>query len=270
MSYSHFYRDSSMLHASMSGCMGTQFDMLLVGDDSAKLQRIWSEVESSVVSLQKRLSRFERGGELYNLNCNAAMGFVAVSDQLWEVLSECYGYNQLTGGYFDITLGEHHNWVLDSASQSIYFISESMSLDLGAYGKGCAIDMIRSRLSTEGITSAFVNFGNSSILAMGRHPCGDCWPISVVNPYTKEVLVEYELRDTTLTVSGNTPSHEGHIVDPRTGEYDMRRRVVAVECHDPKLGEVLTTSMMLMGDDESQSLYERVGERVVSRYVENL
>lgn len=259
-----------MLHASMSECMGTQIDVLLVGEDESFLQGLWREIETLLGAMERSLSRFDAEGELYHLNENGAMMSVELSDLLWEVLKECREYNQLTNGYFDITLGSALNLVLDSDDRSAYFIDETMSLDLGAYGKGCALECIRERLKAEGVESAFVNFGNSSILALGCHPCGDCWPIAVADPYSGEPLAEYKLKDSVLTVSGNTPSHAEHIINPHTGEYDIRRRVVAIESNDPKLGEALTTSMMLMPDSEVDELYERVRGRIKSRYIKNL
>lgn len=270
MSYLHYYKESAILHASMSGVMGTQFDALLVGDDELMLRSVWHKIENIVKELERRLSRFFEGGEIYEVNCNAAMTPVEVSDLLWSVVSECHEYYKLTEGYFDITLGSGNHLELDEAERSIYFVDESMSIDLGAYGKGCALDLIWEILRIEGIESAFVNFGNSSILAVGHHPCGDSWPISVADPYSGEALAEYRLSNMTLTVSGNTPTHQEHIVDPHTSEFDKRKRVVAVECDDPRLGEALSTAFMLMDVEQSERLYERVKGRIVSRYIKDL
>lgn len=270
MAYLHYYRDSSMLHASMKGCMGTQFDALLVGEDEILLRKIWHKIEQVILSLQHRLSRFCEGGELYEINCDAMMSSVEVSDLMWSVLCECRDYNRLTEGYFDITVGRAEHLVLNESDRSVYFVDENMTLDLGAYGKGCALDLIWEILKIEGVESAFVNFGNSSILAVGHHPCGDCWPISVADPYSGEPLAEYRLSDSTLTVSGNTPTHEQHIVDPFTNEYDKRRRVVAVECDDPRLGEALSTAFMLMDEERGERLYDAVRDRIVSRYIKDL
>lgn len=250
--------------------MGTQLDLLLVGDDETLLGEVWREIERLIVALERQLSRFDKEGELYNLNNEAIYDSVELSETLWEVLSDCAKYNKLTNGYFDISLGRSSYLVLDERLHSAYFIDETMSLDLGAYGKGYTLDRIWLLLKAKGIRNAFVNFGNSSILALGHHPCGDNWDIAVTNPYSGESLAEFSLCDSTLTVSGNTPSHEGHIVDPRSGERDMRRRVVAIESRDPKLAEVLTTSMMLMSDEESEELYNKVKEKIVSRYIKDL
>ncbi len=259
-----------MLHASMSGCMGTQFDALLVGDDELFLRSVWHKIEQMLESLQNRLSRYSNEGELYKINQNAMMAPIEVSDLMWSVLNECRDYNKLTEGYFDITVGSQDFLILDESDRSVYFVDENMSLDLGAYGKGCAIDLIWEILRIEGVESAFVNFGNSSILAMGHHPCGDSWLISVADPYSGEPLAEYSLSDMTLTVSGNTPTHEEHIVDPFTSKYDRRKRVVAVECDDPRLGEALSTAFMLMDEQQGERLYEAVKEQIVSRYIKDL
>ena len=48
MSYSNYYAASGLFHGSMSSVMGTQFDILMVGSDSALLGTVWEKVESEV------------------------------------------------------------------------------------------------------------------------------------------------------------------------------------------------------------------------------
>src|SRR5262249_61236505 len=55
------------------------------------------------------------------------------------------------------------------------------SLDLDAFGKGVALDRIARRLGRAGDASALLNFGESSLMAVGRAPRGG-WPVALRDP----------------------------------------------------------------------------------------
>ncbi len=70
-------------------------------------------------------------------------------------------------------------------------------------------------------------------LPVGSHPCGDYWPVGLDNPYTKERVADLKLCDSSLSTSGNMPSHPRHIINPQTGHYVEDRRMVSVIADDP-------------------------------------
>ena len=124
-----------------------------------------------------------------------------------------------------------------------------VTVDLGGIGKGYALTRIRELLEKNGVEKALVNFGNSSVLAVGSHPLGDYWPVGVDNPFTKEHMADLKLRDTSLSVSGNMPSHPRHIVNPLTGKFVEAKKMVSVVAKDPVVAEVLTTAFMVADEE---------------------
>ena len=217
MAYSNYYAASGLFHGSMSSVMGTQFDILMVGSDPRLLGTVWEKVESEVQRL--------------------------------DILLNCKRYNELTEGYFDITLQGFDQVLLTEEDKSIFFFSESLHIDLGGYGKGYALAKIRELLEENGIGKALVNFGNSSVLAVGTHPCGEYWPVGLDNPFTKERIADLKLSDSSLSISGNMPSHPRHIVNPHTGTFVEDKKMVSVVAKDPVVAEILTTAFMICGDE---------------------
>lgn len=234
--------------------MGTQLDMLLVGEDEHYLHQLWCEVEMQVRHLEQVMSRFDPQSELYRINQAAQRGVAAPSDELWSILSRAFDYYHTSRGYFDITLGRLSFVDIDYDSHTISFKDKSIYLDLGGYGKGLTLTHIENIVKRSGIANAFVSFGNSSILALGHHPKSDCWSISTNNPYTKEAVDSFNLRDVTLTVSGESPSRSRHIINPHKGVYNSERKMVAIVSRDPVLGEVLSTAGVLMSDEEFKQI----------------
>jgi thiamine biosynthesis lipoprotein len=71
---------------------------------------------------------------------------------------------------------------LDPNSRSVRFEREGVMIDLGAIGKGYAIDRAVELLRDAGITSALVHGGTSTIYGLGRPPDADAWRIEIASP----------------------------------------------------------------------------------------
>ena len=135
MAYSNYYAASGLFHGSMSSVMGTQFDILMVGSDPRLLGTVWEKVESEVQRLDKMLNRFDPESEVSFVNREAGHYPVTVGEELWNILLNCKRYNELTEGYYDITLQGFDQVLLTEEDKSIFFFSESLHIDLGGYGK---------------------------------------------------------------------------------------------------------------------------------------
>lgn len=249
MSYSNYYTASGLFHGSMSAIMGTQLDLLMIGKDAELLTTIWNKILKELERLALMMNRFNPKSEISLLNQTASLYPISISEELWIILQDCKRYYELTRGCFDITLQGFDQILFEEEDYSVFFLSESLQLDLGGYGKGYALSKIEVLLKEAGISNALLNFGNSSILALGKHPCGEYWPVGLDNPYTKERLADIKLCNHSLSISGNMPSHVQHIVDPRTGMFVEGKKIVSVVAKDPIVAEVLTTAFMIVEEE---------------------
>ncbi|MBK5720985.1 FAD:protein FMN transferase [Dysgonomonas sp. Marseille-P4677] len=230
--------------------MGTRLDALIVNPNKNVSMQCWLDIEAEVSRLSKLFNKFDENSELYTINKQAAHSPLFVSDELWSVFIDCKRYHSMTLGYFDISLSNYTKVSLDSVKQTVFFQDEGIQLDLGAFGKGYALERIRNILLLNKINCALINFGNSSVLALGSHPFGDSWPIGIEDPYNPQnTLGVVELKDSTLSTSGNMPSHTKHILDPHTGVYSEVRKIVSVKASNAVDAEVLSTSLMIAPED---------------------
>src|SRR5262249_22811753 len=97
-----------------------------------------------------------------------------------------------------------------------------MAIDLGGFGKGVALDRIAARLRSEGCRSVILNFGESSLVAMGRPPTGR-WTVLLRHP-TGGFVGEFALGGRACSTSatfgqtiGTGSRAVSHVLDPRTG-----------------------------------------------------
>ena len=246
---------------SLPRVMGTRLEFLAVGTPDAVVRPVWDAFYAELMELDAMLNRFNGYGEVARLNADPDRENVQVSERLSDLLRLARSYRTLTGGLFDIALGRPWK-ITEDGKVSLH----GARLDFGGFAKGYALRLLRARLSEAGIGCAFTDFGGSSILATGRHPYGDCWKVGVTNPYGHGAVDEWDLVDTSLSTSGNTPGYDGHIVNPSTGERVSGRRMVSVRCPDPLDAEVLSTALMLATPSDEKSLASAFPDAVFRRY----
>jgi thiamine biosynthesis lipoprotein len=239
-----------MLHGSLLNIMGTGLDALMIGKEEV-VSSVWDAIVLEIKRLHHMLNRFDTSSEISYINNNACIYPVKVSDELWRILLDTGRYHQQTLGYFDITLSDYTRLYFDKENHSVFFDGYRISLDLGGYAKGYALKKIQEIFLDSDIRQALVNFGNSSVLAVGSHPHGKSWNIGVEHPFQPKVQLKiFELSGNSLSTSGNTSQHKNHIIDPHSGVFISEKKMVSVVSTNCIDAEVLTTALMV-ADSES-------------------
>lgn len=126
-------------------------------------------------------------------------------------------------------------------------------VETGGIGKGYAVDRMASFLRSRGVRQAFINFGRSSIAAIGTPPGASGWRMELaLSDTASEGTIE--LRDETLSVSRSrgTPFvingvAYAHIFDPRTGMPVKAARGAAVRGPSATDGEAFVKYLIIRG-----------------------
>lgn len=250
-----YYENEAMFHGFIPRIMGTRFDILLIHSDINRLNRLWTTITNELERLDKLLNRFDPHSEVSIVNSHSSRNNMAISKELESILQLCLYYYERTFHLFDITLKDFSG-IQFHESERISFISPATTLDFGGFAKGYALKQIRRLLEQENIDHAFINFGNSSILGLGHHPYGDCWKVSLLNPYNQALLKEFDLQDAALSTSGNTLQYTGHIVNPLTERWNEKRQASSVLSIDPLEAEILSTVWMIANEQEQKQISE--------------
>ena len=267
MTYVNYYKKSSLFHGSAMNIMGTRLDAVMIGRESL-LSEVWKKLIAETGRLHRMLNRFDTASDISHINRQATISPVELNDELWHILTNLKKYHHNTAGYFDVTLHDFNKVILDDVHKTAVFAETDISLDLGGYAKGYALEQIRIILLQSGVTQALVNFGNSSVLAVGSHPLGEYWGVGVEDPFrTGRQLKTYELRNQSLSTSGNTAQHTEHIINPLSGKYTPERKLVSVVSSNAVDAEVLSTALMV-ADENSNSFIKKVfGKIIIDTFV---
>lgn len=232
-----YIAEGQLFHGSVPRVMGTKLEMLFVGVPQEQALVIWDSLLDVAFSLDRRLNRFDAESEVSLLNMYDSPLQMPMSQELECIVALCEQYRDKTCGLFD---------VVDSDGK----------LDFGGFGKGYFLMKCNEILRDNGVNCAFVDFGCSSILGVGHHPYGDSWQVGIVNPFTHITMATVELCDKSLSTSGNTPSYDGHIRNPHTGEACTGNRLVSVVSENPLDAEALSTALMI-ADEQQRAVIQK-------------
>jgi thiamine biosynthesis lipoprotein len=240
--------------------MGTLLDITLFHHDDDRARRLLNQAFSLAERLDGLLSNYEPESEVNRLNRRAGRGKLKVSTELYAFLRTAKSLSQKTEGAFDITVrplvelwreadekkefpSTHkvraarsltaYRQMVIHPHQEVELAREGMCIETGGLGKGYAVDQIAGLLIRRGVKSALINFGHSSIRAVGSPPGQTVWKLLLQFPNDKPLGV-LELKDQALSASDTFggpveigKSGFGHIIDPETGQ-PITERVQAV------------------------------------------
>ena len=226
--------------------MHTSIECLFVDEDEIHANLTAKRICDLVKGLELSLSRHLVNGPLYRLN--SSTDFISVDDDLYMSLELCEQMRTATCGYFDIAAlcpsRERPAYSTVPATHSVRRASGDIFLDLGGFAKGYAAEKVRSMMTGEGIGSALLNFGNSTVVGIGHHPLGESWIVTPSSSRTSgEERADFHLCDSAVSLSGRTPDGRDHIVDPHTMRCASKDGMVVVSGRSALVCEVLSTAL---------------------------
>ena len=252
ISYSRKNPDYPIVYASF-GAMHTRVELLAVGLDEEQGRGLMAEAEREVKRLERLFNRFDSRSPLAVVNMTAIGQSVKVDDELFMALELCEVFRRATAGYFDVTAADDGvdavsdgsgGYALDGKEHSVRILREGARIDLGGFAKGYAAESVRRIFEQADVRQAVINFGNSSIVAMGHHPYGEWWPIGIEHRKVKSAVArELRLKDGAMSVSGRAESGDYHIIDPMTGNRAVGEELIVVEGRSALVAEMLSTAL---------------------------
>ena len=235
--------------------MGTTYSVVAYGDRSDRMEQATDAAFDEVRRIDNLLSTHRSASAWSEINRFAGQRPVAVTPEVFDLISRCLRYGRRSQGAFDITVGPlvrtwgffkgagrlpspeevatalamtgYRHLRLDAAARTVRFDIEGMEINPGGIGKGYAVDRMVKILGKRGIDRALVMASSSSLYGMGAPP-GEPrgWKVEIGDPKRprRNVATEVFLKDMSLSTSGGYAQTfraggraYSHIMDPRTG-----------------------------------------------------
>ena len=265
--------------------MATFFEVALWGRERGFLETVAEEALREVQRLEQQLSFFRSDSDIREVNVRAAEEPVYVEPRLFALLERAKRISEETGGAFDITVaplirawgfqGESgsmaseeeiaaarelvgmHLIELNPDDYSVRFAKPGVMMDLGAVGKGYAVEQAAGIIRDAEVPGALIHAGTSTVQAIGTQPDGSPWQVAIQDPSdSAKHLAVVPLTDSALSVSAVHGKYfteggirYGHVLDPRTGQPVMNALLAAVVCESATDSDALSTALLVGGDE---------------------
>jgi thiamine biosynthesis lipoprotein len=248
------FASAAMLTHLTHRAMATNFVVMLPAPSADAVEAVVTAMEQ-LDAIEHELTIYRDDSEVSRLNRLAFAQPVQLSEPTFALLQRAILWSERTGGAFDVTAGPlveawgftrrsgrkpateeieaarravgYEKLELFPAQRTVRFTHPGMSLNLGAIGKGEALDRLATLLRHKGLTDFLIHGGNSSVIAAGDQVAGSGlgWAVGVGHPTKpKRRLAGLWLRDRALATSGSGKQffhhrgqRYGHVIDPRTG-----------------------------------------------------
>lgn len=271
--------------------MNTRFEIVAHGENEPVLRAAMEAALDEIERLERQISRHRPDSEIALVNRDACRRPVRVSQNVFDLLEHARLLWHESGGVFDPTvwpllecwrkaalegktpveaeLERARKSVgmdkveLDTATRTVRFDVPGVALDLGAIGKGYALDCAVDVLRENNVTSAFIHGGTSSAHGIGCPPDQRGWKVGISNPMAPApgsksdagFVAEITLHDQSLGVSAvpgldgkSDPGQITRVVNPLTAEPNMIAVLAAVVAKSATDADALSTALLAGGE----------------------
>ena len=252
--------------------MGTRFELVLAGESEVELRAVGEAAFAEVVAAERMISPFRSDSQLSHLH--RGQGAVRCDPCFVDLLEDLRAFHGTTDGRFDPTIGPLVDlWglrdaapavpadaailaalstvgmaavITDRRASTVHLGDPGARIDVGAFGKGFAIDAGCEELRDNGVASALFHGGTSTVAAIGSPPDRARWGIGL-----GEGLPAVQLADG-CALSVSAPHGRGHgvshVIDPRTGHPTVGRTLAVVVSTVSALeADALSTALLVGG-----------------------
>lgn len=274
--------------------MGTVFTIYLYAHDGELAGVLFESAFEEIERLEEALSNYRATSELSRINRLAARQAVTTDPEVFALLQTSVAYSQRSAGAFDVTVGPlMRTWGffrgegryptdaelrharesvgsekvnLDPATRTVHFAAPGVELDLGAIGKGHAVDRAVKVLREAGVKAALVDAGSSTLYAMNAPPGKSAWTVHVPRPGDRSQTVStVALRNESLSTSGSYEKffqlngrRYCHVMDPRAGVPVQGVLQATLIAPDSTTTDALSNAMFVMGPEAGSKLLATV------------
>jgi FAD:protein FMN transferase len=246
----------SDIHQFNDSAMATHFQVRINCDEKMYAAQSAQAAFDLLASLETRLSRFRSNSDIARIGELAPGEKMRLSEPAFACLQIVERMERATHRAFCATptaLTSQRSlpeWSLLSNEQSILCMSGQIQFDLGAIGKGFALDRMAELLFRWDCRSFLLIAGGSSVLAGDPPADSPGWSCGL-----GEDDASHRFFLTHASLSGSGLAVKGpHILDPRNGHPASRRRRAWALADSAAESDALSTACMVLSEPELEEV----------------
>jgi thiamine biosynthesis lipoprotein len=232
--------------------MATQFQVRIAGEEKKYAAQAAQAAFDVMVRLEAHLSRFRASSDISQIAQLVPGETLRLNRTTYACLEIAQKIEAATGGAFSVTAAARQSqpdaprWTLLRDTFSIRCDSGKLTFDLGAIGKGFALDCMADLLREWSCPAFLLVAGGSSILAGDPPPETAGWSCGLGD---NQATQRYWLKQCSLSGSGLAVKGR-HILDPRTGQPAQRENRAWALADTAAESDALSTAAMVLNKKE--------------------
>jgi len=246
----------SDIHQFNHAAMATHFQVRISCDERTYVAQAAQAAFDLVDSLEARLSRFRSNSDITRIADLAPGEKMRLSEPAFACLQIAERMERATRGAFCATPAALKSqlslpqWSLLPDEQSILCLSGHLQFDLGAIGKGFALDRMGELLLQWDCRSYLLIAGGSSVLAGDPPAETPGWSCGLGEDHASQrfLLTHASLSGSGLAVQGP------HILDPRDGRPASRQMRAWSLADTASESDALSTACMVLSESELEEV----------------
>ena len=235
--------------------MATTFALVIAGHPPDSARQAAAAAFRELDRLKTELSRYVESSDIARANRLAPGETITIGDDALQCLLLAADVSLATHRAFDAAYASVRApdqpadaplFTLDPAAHTLTAHAARLHLDLGAIGKGYALDRMAAQLAEWAVTTACLQSGGSTALVLAAPDGHPGWPVGLGEGATHRVL---PLTHTALSGSG-VAVQGAHLIDPRTGAPSARTTRAWALAPTAALSDALSTAFFVLPEEE--------------------
>ncbi|MBT89591.1 MAG: hypothetical protein CMN79_03770 [Spirochaetales bacterium] len=260
---------------------GTNLDFVILSDLNEKhVNKAILEAQKIALDKNAIFNNYDSNSEISKFNLLDSNIERKISGDFLELFKISMRYNQISDGYFDITLGRitknidykeggeldstrtkvanilkecsgFDKIIFDPYKQSLTKRVGCLELDFGGIAEGYVIGLMVKKLTDNKIKDALINFGGNITTISTNHK----WEIDIKEPGSHETVYKsYNLNNMSVSTSGRSLKNievdgelMSHIINPLENTLKAKKDIsISVFSKDSTYADAMSTALLAM------------------------